>query len=132
MEKGGNTRRCQGITPSGKRCERIVGASQTHCFAHDPSKAQARSENAAKAARSKRGSPSEEIVELREQLRGVAEDVRGGKVTTAKGSVIAQILGVLLRTFEQQRKQAEFDEIRGELAELKELVDARQRGNRYE
>jgi len=42
-----------------------------------------------------------------------------GTITTAKGSVVAQLIGVLLRTFDEQRKQIEHDELRKEVDELK-------------
>jgi len=125
-------RRCQGITGSGKRCERLIGPSQTHCYSHDETRAKERRENASKAAKARYATPCAEIVAVREQLSTLAEDVRQGKVTTAKGAVVAQILGVLLKTFEQARKQAEFDEIRVEMGELREMFERqREARNNY-
>jgi hypothetical protein len=56
-------------------------------------------------------------------LRELAEDVVADRVTTAKGSVAAQILGVYLRAVEQERKQMEFDELRCEMVELREMLE---------
>ena len=36
--------RCAGSKPDGTPCERIVGASQTYCFSHDPARKEIRAE----------------------------------------------------------------------------------------
>ena len=56
-------------------------------------------------------------------MRELAEDVVAERITTAKGSVAAQILGVYLRAVEQERKQREYDELRGEMVELREMLE---------
>ena len=119
MGSSDSTRRCQGITASGKRCEKLVAGSHTHCFSHDPTKAQRRSEAASKAAKAKHAETCAEILEIRENLKSISAGVLKGTITTAKGSVVAQLIGVLLRTFDEQRKQIEHDELRKEVDELK-------------
>jgi len=124
MSEDGKVRRCQGITSQGRRCEKLIGSSATLCFLHDPEAAQKRSEMASKAAKARHGGGERaEIVELRQELRELAEQIRQRKVTPGIGSVVNQVLGTLLRTFEQQRKQAEFDEIRHEMGELRSLFE---------
>jgi hypothetical protein len=117
----GNPRRCQGITSQGKRCEKIVGPAQTLCFLHDPTRASERSElaaKAAKAAKARHASPCDEIVEIRQEMKSLADQVRQKKVTLGVGSVVNQILGNMLRTFEQQRRQKEFDDLERRLEEV--------------
>ena len=106
--------RCAGKKPDGEPCERIVGASQRYCYAHDPANAERRSRSASKAARSK---PSRELAALKVQLRTVADGVLSGAVEPKRGAVAVQALGALTRAIEQERK------IR-ELEELEERIDA--------
>ncbi len=121
-----NTRRCQGITSQGKRCEKIVGPAQTLCFLHDPTRASERSELASKAAKARHASPCDEIVEIRQEMKSLADLVRQKKVTVGVGSVVNQILGNMLRTFDQERRQREFDDLERRLAEV-ERMHARKR-----
>lgn len=57
--------RCSGNKPDGTPCERIVAASQTYCFSHDPARKEERRRNAARAGRSK---PNKELVEIKVRL----------------------------------------------------------------
>ncbi len=59
--------RCAAHKPNGVPCERIVSASQTYCFAHDPANSERRSRSASKAARSK---PNRELAALKETSFG--------------------------------------------------------------
>jgi hypothetical protein len=119
-KKGSEKPRCSGITSSGKRCSHTVSNPGDLCHSHHPDKAERRREIASQGGKlSRKGNPAEEIVDLRHELRSVADEVKRGKLTTARGAVVAQVLGVLLRTFEQQRRQAEHDELRKEVEELK-------------
>lgn len=114
----GNPRRCQGITSQGKRCEKIVGPAQTLCFLHDPTRASERSELASKAAKARHASPCDEIVEIRQEMKSLADLVRQKKVTVGVGSVVNQILGNMLRTFDQERRQQEHDDVLRRLGEV--------------
>ena len=122
--------RCSGSKQDGNPCERIVGASQTYCFAHDPTKAAERSRNASKAARSK---PSRELAKVKEQLRGLADDVLAGTVEKDAAAVSARILGIYLRAAEQERRQLEQDEIldRLEALERRARLQREQGGSRW-
>jgi hypothetical protein len=117
--------RCAGTKPDGSPCERIVSASQTYCFAHDPAAADKRSRNASKAARSK---PRRELSEVKEQLRGLADDVLAGRVDQDAAAVASRILGVYLRAAEQERKQRDQEEILERIEALE--LTARQGANR--
>src|SRR5437870_3697851 len=108
--------RCSGLKPTGEPCERIVGASQHYCYSHDPSRSEERHRNASKAARSKIG----EVGEIKAQLRRVADGVLDGSIDTARGSVCAQLYGVLLRAIEAERRIRETDELQAQVEELTE------------
>ena len=116
--------RCAASKPNGEPCERIVGASQTHCFAHDPANAERRSRSASKAARSK---PNRELVALKGQLRAVADGVLNGAVEPKRGAVAVQALSALTRAIEQERKIRDQDELEERLDELEDLVQKAER-----
>ena len=113
--------RCAATKGDGTPCQAIVKESQQLCHAHDPARADQRRRAASKAGKSRTGG---EISGIKVRLRELAEDVVADRVTTAKGSVAAQILGVYLRAVEQERKQLEYEELRGEMAELRELFES--------
>jgi hypothetical protein len=68
--------RCAASKPNGEPCERIVDASQTWCYAHDPARQAERRRNASRAARSK---PTRELTNVKKRLRELADDVMGGR-----------------------------------------------------
>jgi len=95
----------------GERCVRIISDSERWCFGHHPDRAAERSENAAKAARAKH--QGSELSQVKQELRDIAAKVLNGEVSTAKGSVVGQLLGVYLRACEtemKRREQLEFEE----------------------
>ncbi len=100
--------RCAGTKQDGTPCERIVSASHTYCFAHDPAQAEARSRNASKAARSK---PSRELASVKARLLGLAEGVLTAEVDQDAAAVASRILGVYLRAVEQERKLRELEDL---------------------
>jgi hypothetical protein len=100
--------RCAGIKRDGGRCTAIVGGAQTYCYQHDPARAQERSRNASKAAKSK---PSRELRAVKDQLRNLADQVLAGEVEQNRAGVASRILGVFLRAVEQERKIIEQEEV---------------------
>ena len=90
--------RCAGAKADGTGCERIVGASQTHCFAHDPSKAEARSRAAAKGGKAGgRGRPQVEIADVKKELRAIIGDVLSGSLDRATGATVFMGYNTLLK-----------------------------------
>jgi hypothetical protein len=100
--------RCSATKPDGTPCERIVGASQTFCHAHDPSRSEQRRRAASKAARSK---PNRELVTIKQRLHTLADEVLEGQVARADAAVVSQIYNVLLRTLETERKIREQEDL---------------------
>jgi hypothetical protein len=113
--------RCSASKPDGTPCERIIGASQTHCYSHDPARSDERRRAASKAAKAKGG----ELAEIKSRLQEVAGGVLDGTVPTARGSVVAQLYGVLLRTIECERRIKETTEFDQRLSQLEEAAAGR-------
>ena len=72
--------RCAGFKPDGTACERIVPASRTYCYAHDPRHAEKRRRDAAKAGRS---TPNAELKEVKGLLKKLTDRVLSGELQTA-------------------------------------------------
>jgi hypothetical protein len=115
-----NLKQCSAITAQGARCQRVIGQSQSFCYSHDETRGAERRANASKAARAKNG---HELTEVKSKLRSLAADVEAGRLSTARGSVTAQLYGVLLRAIEQERKQREADELVHRIEELEEAAE---------
>ena len=113
--------RCSASKADGTPCQAIVKGSQQLCHAHSPARAEQRRRAASKAGRSRTGG---ELPAIKARLKEIAEDVIADKITTGKGSVAAQVYGVLLRAIEQERKQRELEELAGEVKELREVVES--------
>jgi hypothetical protein len=114
--------RCAGFKPDGTPCERIVGASQTYCFSHDPARAEERRRNASRAGK---GGLGAEVRGLKKQLADLTDDVLEGRVSRPSATVVNQILNTRVRLMEIERKVREQDEI----LERIEALEA-QRGGR--
>ncbi len=121
--------RCGGSKADGTPCERIVGASQVYCFAHDPARAGERRRNASRAGR---GRPSRELAEIKVLLSDLTDRVLGGEgvetLETGRAAVANQLLNTRLRAVEVERKIKEAEEFEERLAELERA--AGQKGER--
>ena len=100
-------------------CTAIVRPSQTHCYQHDPKRAQERRRNASRSGRSKGNA---EIAILEKQLRKLAEGVLSGKVGRADAAVVNQILSTRTRLIELERKIREEEELEGRLEALESVL----------
>jgi len=97
------------------------------CWAHDPANAEQRRKAASKAGKTK---PSAELHQIKQRLRNIADEVLEGKITTAKASVAAQVLGVYLRAVEQERRQRELEELEARITVLEEHAPDYRGGHR--
>jgi hypothetical protein len=107
--------RCAGIKRDGGRCTTVVEPPQTHCYQHDPDRADERRRNASRAARSR---PSREIVGVKAQLEDLVRDVLSGELETGRAAVANQLLNTRLRALELQNKLRLTDEIEERLEAL--------------
>ena len=113
---------CGAVKADGTPCERIVGASGQLCYSHDTTRKADRVASASKAAKSKLSS---EIVAIRAEARQIMQDLRDEEIDRGDANVLLQGCNLLLRTVAEGRKQSEFDDIRGEMAELRSLFEQR-------
>jgi LPS O-antigen subunit length determinant protein (WzzB/FepE family) len=115
---------CAGIKRDGARCTVVVSGPQDYCYQHDPARAEERRRAASRAGRSK---PSRELVSIKRQLQGLADNVLDGSVDRSDASVAGQLLNILLRAVEVERKAKETDELE---ERLEALERAQQEGGR--
>jgi hypothetical protein len=117
--------RCRETKPDGTPCERIVGASQEYCYAHDPDKAAERRRNASRGGRA-RG--NRELADLKKQLKDLTAGVLDGSVDRGRAAVANQLLNTMIRTIEQERKLRELEELAGRIEALEEVLQGRKAG----
>ena len=120
--------RCAGIKRDGGQCTTIVKPPQTHCYQHDPARAEERSRNATKAARSK---PSRELAGIKQRLSDLAEDVLEGRQDKGVAAVASQVLNVYLRAVSVELKAREQLELTERLEALEEALEQRKGERRY-
>jgi hypothetical protein len=105
--------RCAGIKRDGGRCAAIVNGS--FCYQHDPARADERSRNASRAARSR---PSRELVGVKAQLEDLTKDVLSGDLETGRAAVANQLINTRLRAIEQERKNRETEDLEARIEAL--------------
>ena len=118
--------RCAGVKRDGGRCTAIVAPPDTHCYQHDPKRAQERKRNASRGGRSK-GSGGE-ISDLKAQLKSLAADVLSGEVGRGEAAVVNQILNTRARLLEIERKIKETEELEARLEALESVLKGRKVG----
>jgi hypothetical protein len=105
--------RCAGSKDDGSPCERIVSASQQHCYSHDPDRADERKRNAQRGGRrGGRGRPSAELARLQRRFEELADRVLAGEVERGVGAVAGQLLNgarACVRDGMTAREQEEFE-----------------------
>ena len=117
--------RCAGTKADGSPCERIVGASQRYCYAHDASRAGERSRNARRAGCA--GLGATEVRELKRQLDDLTQRVVEGALESGRAAVAAQLINTRIRLLEYARRMKETKEMDERLAELESQLDAHNR-----
>jgi len=99
-----------------------VGPSQTHCYQHDPERAEQRRRNTSKGGKSKGNS---EISDLKKQLKDLAKGVLDGEVERGTAAVVNQILNTRARLIEIERKIREQEELAERLEALEGVLKMR-------
>jgi hypothetical protein len=115
-------KKCQAITGKGRRCQRIVGASQSYCYSHDPSRKEERKANAARGGRVK---ATGEISRLKVQLKSLADNTLAGEIDRSVAAVCNQIYGTILAAIRTEMKVKEIQEHEERLQELERLASQR-------
>jgi hypothetical protein len=107
---------CAGITRQGQRCTLSAQGSSGMCWLHDPARADQRHRHASKAARSK---GNKEIATLKEEIKRVIADVKGGDLDRNDAAVMIQGYRALKDFIALERQVRETDELAAEIEELK-------------
>ena len=107
---------CAGIKRDGGRCTLPADASSGMCWLHDPARADQRRRHASKAARSK---GNREVADLKDEIKAVIADVRGGDLDRNDAAVMIQGYRVLKDFIALERQVKETDELAAEIEELK-------------
>ena len=100
--------RCAASKPDRSPCERIVGASQRYCYAHDPARSEDRRRNASKGGKSK---VNRNLSDLDKQLEKLAADTLEGTVERGVAAVVNQIINTRTRLIELERKIRDQEEV---------------------
>jgi len=121
--------RCSGIKRDGGRCAAIVnGSVEAYCYQHDPARADERSRNASKAARSR---PSRELAGIKQRLSDLAYDVLEGTTDRQDAAVVGQLLNTVIRAVSVELKAREQLELVERLEALEESLEQRKGEHRY-
>ena len=120
--------RCAGIKRDGGRCTAIVGPPQTHCYQHDPARAEERKRNASRAGRSAGG---REIKDLKGRISDVVDAVLDGSQDRGRSAVGIQGFNALRGALELERKVRELDEIAERLEALERASEGGKGGRRW-
>ena len=112
---------CAGIKRDGGRCAVVVGAGQSHCYAHDPTRAEERRRNARRAGRS---SGATEVRLLERQLEELTHRVVEGDLESGRGAVAAQLINTRIRLLEYGRRLKETEDLEGRMEEIEARLAA--------
>jgi len=110
------TGQCSFIKASGERCRGTATGQHGLCWAHDPKNAEKRRQMASRAGRSK---PSREVADLKEEIKTVIADVRGGDLDRNDAAVMIQGYRALKDFIALERQVKETDELAAEIEGLK-------------
>jgi hypothetical protein len=116
---------CAGMKRDGGRCAVVVGAGQSHCYAHDPDRSRERRRNASRGGRSK---GQGELGELKKRIKDLAAAVLDGSADRGRAAVANQLYNTLIRAVEQERKMRELGELAERLEALEEVLKGRKSG----
>jgi hypothetical protein len=108
--------RCRGTKRNGERCTQAVEPPNEWCWAHDPKNAEQRRRMASRAGRSK---GSREVLTLKEEIKGVIDEVRAGTLERNAAAVMLQGYRALLEYVKVERGIHVEEELAAELEELK-------------
>jgi predicted RNA-binding Zn ribbon-like protein len=122
--------RCLGTKRDNSPCTVTVEPPQIYCWWHDPANADKRKQAAVRGGkRGGRGRPQAELINIKQRLSDLADDVLEEKVDKGVGAVASQILNVYLRAVSVELKAREQLEFAERLEILEEALE-QQKGDR--
>ena len=115
-------------------CTVTVEPPQDYCWWHDPANAARRKQAPSRGGkRAGRGRPMAELADIKDRIRAMVEDVRGGRMDRADAAVCGQLYNTLIRALGVELKVREQLELVERLEELESLVgqQKQQEGGRW-
>ena len=113
---------CRAIKRDGGACTLPANGPDGYCWAHSPANAGKRRAAASRAGRAK---PSREVADLKQEVRGLIAEVRGGEQDRNVAAVAFQGYRVLTGLVELERKVMTTDALAAEIAAIREEMDRR-------
>ena len=117
-------KQCGFLKPNGDRCKGTVREGDTYCWAHDAKYEEARKKGQARGGKSK---PNRELNDVKDRIRAMIEDVRGGKMDRADAAVCGQLYNTLIRAVSVELKVREVEELISRLEVLEEQLETKKR-----
>ncbi len=115
--------RCASIKQDGERCGATAMRGYPTCYGHRPDLAEERRRNASRGGKSGgRGRGSGEITAIKGQLRELVEGVRSGRVDRGDAAVCGQLLNIVLRALDSERKIKETELLEERIAIVEERL----------
>ena len=125
---------CIFIKDDGARCRAHAMRDSQWCYTHSPQLAERRKRTNSKGGKSGgRGRPrgGKELASIKSQLQELAYEVKSGQMQRADAAVVGQILNVLLRALETERKWHELGELEERLRALEARSELPRKQRRY-
>ena len=107
--------RCPATKRDGSQCTTIVKPPQTHCYQHDPERADERKRNASRAGKSTGG---RDVKDLKRRISEVIDAVLEGSQDRGRAAVAIQGFNALRGVLELERKIREVDELEARIEAL--------------
>src|SRR5215208_648464 len=121
-----DTHRCAFIKGSGERSGRNVNVTHEFCYSHRQEHAQARAEDAAKAARIRHARNKDKrdmLAEFREKTIEIFEDVLTNRVSPSKANSALRALDTYLKFIAAENEQVNFEQIRPQLQVIADSLE---------
>ena len=119
---------CTATKRDGSPCTLPAIGPEGLCWAHDPKNAEKRRRGQSRGGRSK---PSKELINIKQRLSDLADDVLAGEIDKGVASVASQVLNVYLRAITTELAVREQEELAREVEELREIVETNKEANRW-
>jgi len=122
--------RCEATTRAGSRCRLDAAPGATWCYSHHPARVEERRRNARKAGRAGGNgrAGASEVASIKREIRAVLDGVLDGRIERGAGACAAQLLNVLLRAAELERRVRAGDVVEERLERLERALAAAEEG----
>ena len=115
---------CTATKRNGEPCTLPSSGESDLCWAHDPANAERRRRGQSRGGRNK---PSRELVNIKQRLSNLADDVLAENVDKGAAAVAGQLLNTVIRAIGMEMKVREVEELAQRLESLEEGLEVRKR-----